>query len=102
MWVAVRAGTSAYLGRHIPRDRSTLASRVRPHDRNRSEFPILDRDDAADLMNLVRNELGLSSKDKRFPRRHAFKSIRVRETARRRLKISSVKCFHSAKARRSR
>jgi DNA helicase-2/ATP-dependent DNA helicase PcrA len=30
-------------------------------------FTILDREDAADLMNLVRNERGLSATDKRFP-----------------------------------
>jgi DNA helicase-2/ATP-dependent DNA helicase PcrA len=30
-------------------------------------FTILDREDAADLLNLARNELGLSSKEKRFP-----------------------------------
>lgn len=31
------------------------------------DFSILDREDAADLMNLVRHELGLSSKESRFP-----------------------------------
>jgi ATP-dependent DNA helicase UvrD/PcrA len=31
------------------------------------EFSILDREDAADLMNLVRHELGLSAKESRFP-----------------------------------
>lgn len=32
-------------------------------------FTILDREDAADLMNLVRNELGLSDQKSRFPRK---------------------------------
>jgi DNA helicase-2/ATP-dependent DNA helicase PcrA len=31
------------------------------------EFSILDREDAADMMNLVRHELGLSAKESRFP-----------------------------------
>lgn len=31
------------------------------------EFSILDREDAADLMNLVRHEFGLSTKESRFP-----------------------------------
>jgi DNA helicase-2/ATP-dependent DNA helicase PcrA len=31
------------------------------------DFSILDREDAADLMNLVRHELGLSAKESRFP-----------------------------------
>lgn len=31
------------------------------------DFSILDREDAADLMNLVRHELGFSSKESRFP-----------------------------------
>lgn len=32
-------------------------------------FTVLDRSDAADLMNLVREDLGLSGKDKRFPQK---------------------------------
>ncbi len=32
-------------------------------------FTVLDRSDAADLMNFVRNELGLAAKSKRFPRK---------------------------------
>src|ERR1019366_8310351 len=32
-------------------------------------FTVLDRADAADLMDVVRQELGFSSKDKRFPRK---------------------------------
>jgi DNA helicase-2/ATP-dependent DNA helicase PcrA len=32
-------------------------------------FTVLDRSDAADLMNLVRNELGLAKKSRRFPRK---------------------------------
>src|SRR6202166_1616466 len=31
-------------------------------------FTVLDRSDAADLMDVIRHELGFSSKDKRFPR----------------------------------
>jgi ATP-dependent DNA helicase UvrD/PcrA len=38
-------------------------------------FTVLDRADAADLMDIVRHELGLSSKEKRFPRKDACLAI---------------------------
>ncbi|HSD37561.1 MAG TPA: ATP-dependent helicase [Rhodocyclaceae bacterium] len=38
-------------------------------------FTIHDREDSADLLNLVRHELGLSGKDKRFPAKHTCLSI---------------------------
>jgi DNA helicase-2/ATP-dependent DNA helicase PcrA len=38
-------------------------------------FTVLDRADAADLMDVVRHELGFSSKDKRFPRKDACVAI---------------------------
>ncbi len=38
-------------------------------------FTVLDRGDAADLMDVVRHELGFSSKDKRFPRKDACIAI---------------------------
>jgi DNA helicase-2/ATP-dependent DNA helicase PcrA len=38
-------------------------------------FTIHDREDSGDLMNLVRHELGLSSKDKRFPLKNTCLSI---------------------------
>jgi DNA helicase II / ATP-dependent DNA helicase PcrA len=38
-------------------------------------FTIHDREDSADLLNLVRHEQGLSSKDKRFPAKHTCLSI---------------------------
>jgi DNA helicase-2/ATP-dependent DNA helicase PcrA len=38
-------------------------------------FTILDREDAADLMNWARDDLGLSSKDKRFPTKATCLSI---------------------------
>ncbi len=38
-------------------------------------FSVLDRGDAADLMDLVRQELGLSKKDKRFPRKDTCLAI---------------------------
>ncbi len=34
-----------------------------------SDFTILDRSDAEDFLNVIRNDLGLSTKDKRFPRK---------------------------------
>jgi DNA helicase-2/ATP-dependent DNA helicase PcrA len=40
-----------------------------------ANFTVLDRGDAADLMDVVRHELGLSSKDKRFPRKDACLAI---------------------------
>lgn len=38
-------------------------------------FTVLDRADAADLMDVVRHELGFSQKDKRFPRKDACLAI---------------------------
>ncbi|HKW85751.1 MAG TPA: UvrD-helicase domain-containing protein, partial [Nitrospiraceae bacterium] len=38
-------------------------------------FTILDRGDAEDLINLVRTQLGLSEKDKRFPRKGTIAEI---------------------------
>src|SRR5580700_6707809 len=38
-------------------------------------FTVLDRSDAADLMDVVRHELGFSAKDKRFPRKDACLAI---------------------------
>jgi DNA helicase-2/ATP-dependent DNA helicase PcrA len=38
-------------------------------------FTVLDRGDAADLMDVVRHELGFSAKDKRFPRKDACLAI---------------------------
>src|SRR6202795_2763467 len=38
-------------------------------------FTVLDRADAADLMDVVRHELGFSGKDKRFPRKEACLAI---------------------------
>ena len=38
-------------------------------------FTVLDRADAADLMDVVRHELGFSAKDKRFPRKDACLAI---------------------------
>lgn len=38
-------------------------------------FTVLDRGDAADLMDVIRHELGYSAKDKRFPRKDACLAI---------------------------
>src|ERR1700736_3516130 len=38
-------------------------------------FTVLDRADAADLMDVIRHELGFSAKDKRFPRKDACLAI---------------------------
>jgi DNA helicase-2/ATP-dependent DNA helicase PcrA len=38
-------------------------------------FTVLDRTDAADLMDVIRHELGFSGKDKRFPRKDSCLSI---------------------------
>jgi DNA helicase-2/ATP-dependent DNA helicase PcrA len=38
-------------------------------------YTVLDRADAADLMDVIRHELGFSSKDKRFPRKDACLAI---------------------------
>jgi len=40
-----------------------------------ANFTVLDRSDAADLMDVIRHELGYSSKEKRFPRKDACLAI---------------------------
>ncbi|MCH8881179.1 MAG: ATP-dependent helicase [Planctomycetes bacterium] len=39
------------------------------------EFTVMDQSDAADMMNLLRNELGLSKRDRRFPKKGTLVSI---------------------------
>ena len=39
------------------------------------DFTVMDQADAADLMNLIRNELGLSKKERRFPRKMTLVKI---------------------------
>ncbi len=39
------------------------------------EFTVMDQSDAADMMNLLRNELGLSKRDRRFPKKSTLVSI---------------------------
>ncbi len=41
----------------------------------RPDFTVLDQADAADLMNLIRDDLGLSRKDRRFPRKETLAAI---------------------------
>ena len=48
------------LGRHLPRHRRPAAARLRAEIGLDPAFTIHDREDSADLMNLVRHELGLS------------------------------------------
>ncbi len=40
-----------------------------------AEFTVMDESDAGDLMNLIRGELGLSKKDRRFPRKQTLVKI---------------------------
>jgi DNA helicase-2/ATP-dependent DNA helicase PcrA len=40
-----------------------------------TDFTVMDQADAADMMNLIRNELGLASTDRRFPRKATLVSI---------------------------
>jgi DNA helicase-2/ATP-dependent DNA helicase PcrA len=40
-----------------------------------AEFTVMDEGDAGDLMNLIRGELGLSKKDRRFPRKQTLVKI---------------------------
>jgi DNA helicase-2/ATP-dependent DNA helicase PcrA len=41
----------------------------------RPDFTVMDQGDAADLMNLIRDELRLSGKDRRFPRKETLAAI---------------------------
>ncbi len=40
-----------------------------------TDFTVMDQGDAADMMNLIRNELGLARKERRFPRKQTLVSI---------------------------
>lgn len=40
-----------------------------------TDFTVMDQGDAADLMNLIRGEMGLGSKDRRFPRKETLLAI---------------------------
>jgi DNA helicase-2/ATP-dependent DNA helicase PcrA len=51
---------------------------LRLHGRSlriRPDFTVMDQADAADLMNLIRDDLGLSGKDRRFPRKETLAAI---------------------------
>ena len=39
------------------------------------EFTVMDQGDAADMMNLLRQELGLASRERRFPKKNTLVSI---------------------------
>ncbi len=41
----------------------------------RDDFTVMDQGDAEDLLNLIRHDLGLHKKEKRFPRKHTCLSI---------------------------
>jgi DNA helicase-2/ATP-dependent DNA helicase PcrA len=41
----------------------------------RPDFTVMDQGDSADLMNLIRGELGLGARDRRFPRKDTLASI---------------------------
>jgi DNA helicase-2/ATP-dependent DNA helicase PcrA len=62
------SGTFHSVGARLLRDYADLVG-LSP------SFTINDREDSADLMNLVRHELGLSSKEKRFPAKSACFAI---------------------------
>jgi DNA helicase-2/ATP-dependent DNA helicase PcrA len=62
------SGTFHAIGAHILRQHATQIG-LKP------SFTILDRSDAADLMDLVRHELGLSKKASRFPKKDTCLAI---------------------------
>ena len=55
------------LGRHLPRRRRAPAARLRRAHRPDESFTIDDRGDAEDLIDLLRQELGLAAAKSRFP-----------------------------------
>ena len=60
-------------------------------------FTIHDREDSADLMNLVRHDLGFSKMEKRFPMKATcLASIRARSMPRRRSRKCSARPFRGA------
>ena len=50
------------LGRHVPRGGQPAAAPPRPGARPSPDFTVLDQSDAADMMNLIRDELGLATR----------------------------------------
>jgi superfamily I DNA/RNA helicase len=66
------------------------------------QFTIHDREDSADLMNLIRHEKGFSKTQSRFrPRGRVFRSIPAASTPRPRSSRCSVRRFHGAPDGRS-
>jgi DNA helicase-2/ATP-dependent DNA helicase PcrA len=53
------------------------------------DFTVMDQADAADLLNLIRGELGLSNRDRRFPRKETLAAIYSR-TVNARVRLAEV------------
>jgi len=65
---------------------------IRAHGRPlgiRPDFTVMDQADAADLMNLIRGELGLSATERRFPRKETLATIYSR-TVNAQLRLAKV------------
>ncbi|HEX9411861.1 MAG TPA: ATP-dependent helicase [Actinomycetota bacterium] len=65
---------------------------IRAHGRPlgiRPDFTVMDQADAADLMNLIRGELGLSTTERRFPRKETLATIYSR-TVNAQLRLAEV------------
>ena len=65
---------------------------IRAHGRAlgiRPDFTVMDQADAADLMNLIRGELGMSARDRRFPRKETLAAIYSR-TVNAQLRLAEV------------
>ncbi len=65
---------------------------IRAHGRPlgiRPDFTVMDQADAADLMNLIRGELGLSATERRFPRKETLATIYSR-TVNAQLRLAEV------------
>ena len=60
---------------HVSRRRRSAFARIRSAIGLKPSFTILDRSDAADLMNVVRHDLDQSKKESRFPQKDTCLSI---------------------------
>jgi hypothetical protein len=66
---------AAGLGRHLSFHRQPAAAPLRAPAEARPVFTVIDRGDSADLLDTLRQELGLASKDQRFPRKDTCLAI---------------------------
>ena len=69
-------GLGPGVGRHVPRRRRTACCGCTAgRSGSRPDFTVLDQTDTADLMDLIRGELGLGEGERRFPRKETLADV---------------------------